>query len=174
MNHKPIPTLDMLSETGQTVNEALVEQTLGRFRVEYRKAGKQDELFTPNHVKYQVAIYLDEELILVADYQCNPSAVGLPDGASVLRSVIQDAQSYAEADDMAAFLCEFGYCSGNESNLRSGIKAYEACKRFHEDISNHGVSVCDIFQFFTFCEDNDINADIETVDRDADGNTVLN
>ncbi len=159
MKHN-IPTTEELES-----NEALVGQTIARFKVEYRESDNQKDLFTLHHVRYASKIYMDGELLIEADYQCNPDACGLPEGKDIIRSVAEDADTYTQYGDMADFLEDFGYCD-NAASVRAGMKAYEGCKRAHETISKNGASGSDIRNFLDFCENEGIDIEIETNELD--------
>lgn len=161
--NRPMPTLEALNNFAKkTPNMEMVRDTMRRFRVAYRKSINQEDLITEDHVRYQTAIFLDGEVVCVADYQCNPDACGFPTGSDILQSVVTDAEAYANSIDLADFLFEYGYNNGNVEDLRKGIEAYEECRRSHKCFEKRGVSTREIQDFISFCEDNDIDIDIAT------------
>lgn len=93
---------------------------LSEIKMEYQKTLDQGELFTQEHVRYQVKIsYIDKSL--VTDYQCNKK--DRPTKEDVLSCLLSDMMAYDEYNDIDEFQEAFGYNKVSEC-----LKAFQGCK----------------------------------------------
>ena len=102
------------------------EKILENIRFTYKTHENQNDLFTPEHVKYRCQVtYSGKQYTF--NYQCNPS-FSLPGKEECLSCLFSDASCYTCSADVDDFLRELGYDS-DLGSIRRGEKAYKACKR---------------------------------------------
>jgi len=142
-------------------DEVTLAEAMKRFRVEAKENTTGGvEKFTPNHRVWDVAVYMDDELI----YRTNFQSCDYPKGGEVWQCLAQDAMAYEENTDLADFLECFDYLD-NASSTRKGIAAYEGCKRTNEILRAKGIKPIDLAGLFSEAENADV-LDVIPIDID--------
>lgn len=95
----------------------------------YIVSENQKDLFTPNHIRYNVEIeYLDKAYAF--EYQCNPNYMP-PTKEDCLVSLLLDADVYENTNDEFEFADEYGY-----SDIKVAKAIYKACKKTYKAIND--------------------------------------
>ncbi len=113
----------------ENINKLLYET-----KFNYSESESREDLFTPQHVKYNCALSNKNGEYLFT-YQCNPNYVKITK-ESVLACVLSDARCYqdcvigSEDDTIQEFANMFGYDS-----IKECLKAYKGCKDASEKLN---------------------------------------
>ena len=103
---------------------------MARKTFEYKVDTSQDNLFSPNHVRYQCWFSVNEYTFMSFLYQCNPNVVGEPTFENVLGCVLTDASAVYNDESFEKFCDEFGYFPiGSAAELTAAYSAYKGCQR---------------------------------------------
>lgn len=92
--------------------------------IKYEKSVDQSNLFTKQHVKYDITLFNDDNgKELTTTYQCNPRYTKQIALIDVLYCLVSDAMAYEYSKDISDFQKEFGYIDAAEC-----IRVYNACQ----------------------------------------------
>lgn len=91
-------------------------------KLNYEVANKQNDLFTPNHVKYACMLKANGRQYTF-EYQCNPQ-YSKPTVDDCLYALMSDMQCFECAKDIEDFMFDLGYAGYKEAE-----RAYKACRR---------------------------------------------
>lgn len=93
---------------------------LKKIEMKYQKKLDQNNLFSSEHVRYEVMISCNEKT-LVTEYQCNKRIE--PTKEDVLGCLLSDTMAYDNCGGIDDFQKEFGF-----TKVSDCIKAYDGCK----------------------------------------------
>lgn len=94
---------------------------LSDIKLEYTKLLDQDELFTKDHIKYQIKISY-KGIHFLTTYQCNKKSK--PSKEDVLSCLLSDMMAYDEYTDIDEFQEVFGY-----EKVSKCLKAFRGCRQ---------------------------------------------
>ena len=103
---------------------------LEKIKFTYDVAKNQDNLFTPNHTKFDCMIKYNGKQFKFP-YQCNTKYMK-PTAKDCIYAVIMDAYSFDSCSDIFDFANEFGYDPYEDAKRVK--KIYKACERAYNSL----------------------------------------